>query len=112
MRAVVAAAEQVAKVSPTRVGIDEPVMTNGRLLERRREFLTALVCLDTSLAVAVSQGRDKGSAAALLAEHAPGARVVACELFSGFKSAAEHPRRRRGRGGRVPPGQARAAGAR
>ncbi|GGI09840.1 transposase [Egicoccus halophilus] len=89
MRAVLAAADQVAKVSPTRVGIDETVMTTGRLLERRRQFLTALVCLDTSLVVAVSQGRDKGSATALLAEHAPDAKVVACDLFSGFKAAAD-----------------------
>ncbi len=89
MRAVLAAAELVAQVRPTRVGIDETVMTTGRLTQRRRQFLTALVCLDTSLVVAVVQGRDKGSAAALLAEHAPDAKVVACDLFSGFKSAAD-----------------------
>jgi transposase len=89
MRAVLAAADQVAAVSPTRVGIDETVMTTGRLTRRRREFLTALVCLDTSLVVAVAQGRDRASATALLAEHAPDARVVACDLFSGFKSAAD-----------------------
>lgn len=88
MRAVSAAAELVAAVRPTRVGIDETVMTTGRLTTRRREFLTALVCLDTSLVVAVSQGRDRASAALLLADHAPDAKVVACDLFSGFKSAA------------------------
>jgi transposase len=64
-------------------------MTTGKLTTRRREFLTALVCLDTSLVVAVVQGRDKGSATTLLAEHAPDAEVVACDLFSGFKSAAD-----------------------
>ncbi|MCA1783762.1 MAG: transposase [Intrasporangiaceae bacterium] len=89
MRAVLAAAELVAQVRPTRVGIDETVMTTGKLTARRRQFLTALVCLDTSLVVAVTQGRDRGSAAALLADHAPDARVVACDLFSGFKSAAD-----------------------
>lgn len=89
MRAVIAAAEQVAEVRPRRVGIDETVMVTGRLTERRREFLTALVCLDTSLVVAVSQGRDRASAARLLADHAPEAEVVACDLFSGFKSAAD-----------------------
>jgi hypothetical protein len=46
MRAVLAAAQQVAQVRPTRVGIDETVMTTGRLTTRRRQFLTALVCLD------------------------------------------------------------------
>jgi transposase len=89
MRAVIAAAEQLAAISPTRVGIDETVMVTGRLTTRRRAFLTALVCLDTSLAVAVTQGRDRASAVQLLAEHAPDARVVACDLFSGFKSAAD-----------------------
>jgi transposase len=89
MRAVLVAAEQVAAVSPTRVGIDETVMTTGKLTTRRREFLTALVCLDTSLVVAVAQGRDRASAVRLLAEHAPDAQVVACDLFSGFKSAAD-----------------------
>jgi transposase len=89
MRAVVAAADQLVAVRPTRVGIDETVMTTGRLTQRRRQFLTALVCLDTSLVVAVAQGRDRGSAARLLADHAPDARVVACDLFSGFKSAAD-----------------------
>ena len=54
MRAVIAAAEQVAAVRPRRVGIDETVRTTGRLTQQRREFLTALVCLDTSLVVAVS----------------------------------------------------------
>ena len=89
MRAVTAAVELVAAVRPTRVGIDETVMTTGRLTTRRREFLTALVCLDTSLVVAVSQGRDRASAALLLADHAPDARVVACDLFSGFRTAAQ-----------------------
>ena len=89
MRAVLAAAEQVAVIRPRRVGIDETVMVTGRLTERRREFLTALVCLDTSLVVAVTQGRDRASAARLLADHAPEAEVVACDLFSGFKSAAD-----------------------
>jgi transposase len=89
MRAVIAAAELVAQVRPTRVGIDETVMTTGRLTQRRRQFLTALVCLDTSLVVAVAQGRDRGSAVRLLADHAPDAKVVACDLFSGFKSAAD-----------------------
>jgi transposase len=89
MRAVLAAAELVEAISPTRVGIDETVMTTGKLTTRRREFLTALVCLDTSLVVAVTQGRDKVSATTLLAEHAPAAEVVACDLFSGFKSAAD-----------------------
>ncbi|MTV27424.1 transposase [Nitriliruptoraceae bacterium ZYF776] len=64
-------------------------MTTGRLTRRRRQFLTALVCLDTSLVVAVGQGRDRASATTLLAEHAPDAEVVACDLFSGFKSAAD-----------------------
>jgi transposase len=64
-------------------------MTTGRLTTRRREFLTALVCLETSLVVAVAQGRDRASATALLAEHASQAEVVACDLFSGFKSAAD-----------------------
>jgi transposase len=89
MRAVVVAAEQVAVIRPSRVGIDETVMVTGRLTERRREFLTALVCLDTSLVVAVTQGRDRASAARLLADHAPDAEVVACDLFSGFKTAAD-----------------------
>jgi transposase len=89
MRAVLAAAERVAVIRPRRVGIDETVMVTGRLTERRREFLTALVCLDTSLVVAVTQGRDRASAARLLADHAPEAEVVACDLFSGFKSAAD-----------------------
>jgi transposase len=89
MRAVLAAAERVAAVRPTRVGIDETVMVTGKLTTRRRQFLTALVCLETSLVVAVTQGRDRGSAAALLAEHAPDAKVVACDLFSGFKTAAD-----------------------
>jgi len=89
MRAVLAAAQQVAQVRPRRVGIDETVMTTGRLTTRRRQFLTALVCLDTSLVVAVTQGRDRGSAVRLLADHAPDAKVVACDLFSGFKSAAD-----------------------
>ena len=41
------------------------------------------------MVVAVAQGRDRGSAARLLADHAPDAKVVACDLFSGFKSAAD-----------------------
>jgi hypothetical protein len=89
MRAVIAAAEQLTAVSPTRVGIDETVMVTGRLTTRRRQFLTALVCLDTSLVVAVAQGRDRASAVRLLADHAPEAEVVACDLFSGFRSAAD-----------------------
>jgi transposase len=89
MRAVLAAADLVVPVNPTRVGIDETVMTAGRLTRRHRQFLTALVCLETSLVVAVAQGRDQASATALLAEHAPDAEVVACDLFSGFKSAAD-----------------------
>jgi transposase len=89
MRAVIAAAKQLTAVSPTRVGIDETVMVTGRLTTRRRAFLTALVCLDTSLVVAVTQGRDRASAVRLLADHAPDAQVVACDLFSGFKSAAD-----------------------
>jgi transposase len=88
MRAVLVAADLVAPVQPSRVGIDETVMTTGRLTTRRREFLTALVCLETSLVVAVAQGRDRASTA-LLAEHASQAEVVACDLFSGFKSAAD-----------------------
>jgi transposase len=88
MRAVTAAADLVAAIRPTRVGIDETVMVTGRLTTRRRQFLTALVCLDTTLVVAVTQGRDRASAARLLADHAPDATVVACDLFSGFKSAA------------------------
>jgi hypothetical protein len=59
MRAVLAAAEQVAAIRPRRLGIDETVMVAGRLTQRRRELLTALVCLDTSLVVAVTQGRDR-----------------------------------------------------
>ncbi|MPZ63534.1 MAG: hypothetical protein GEU93_20065 [Propionibacteriales bacterium] len=89
MRAVVAAAEQVAAIRPTRVGIDETVMVTGKLTTRRRAFLAALVCLDTSLVVAVAQGRDRSSAVRLLVDHAPDAEVVACDLFSGFKSAAD-----------------------
>lgn len=89
MRAVVAAATRLVPVSPTRVGIDETVMVTGRLTERRRVFLTALVCLDTTLVVAVTKGRDTASAARLLADHAPDARVLACDLFSGFKTAAK-----------------------
>lgn len=89
MRAVIAAAELIAVVRPTRVGIDETVMVTGRLTTRRREFLTALVCLETSLVVAVTQGRDRASAVALLSEHAPDAQVVALDLYSGFKSAAD-----------------------
>jgi transposase len=89
MRAVTAAADQIAAVRPTRVGIDETVMVTGKLTTRRRAFLTALVCLDTSLVVAVTQGRDRASAVRLLADHAPEAQVVACDLFSGFKSAAD-----------------------
>jgi transposase len=89
MRAVVAAAEHITAIRPTRVGIDETVMVTGKLTTRRRAFLTALVCLDTALVVAVAQGRDRGSAVRLLAEHAPDAQVVACDLFSGFKSAAD-----------------------
>jgi hypothetical protein len=89
MRAVLAAAEQLTAVSPRRVGIDETVMVTGRLTTRRRAFLTALVCLDTSLVVAVTEGRDRASAVRLLADHAPDAEVVACDLFSGFKSAAD-----------------------
>ena len=71
MRAVLAAADQVAAIRPTRVGIDETVMTTGKLTARRREFLTALVCQETSLVVAVAQGRDRASAVRLLAAHAP-----------------------------------------
>jgi transposase len=89
MRAVSAAAAKVAPVSPTRVGIDETVMVTGRLTERRRQFLTALVCLDTTLVVAVTKGRDTASAERLLADHAPDATVLACDLFSGFKTAAK-----------------------
>jgi transposase len=89
MRTVTAAADLVAAVRPTRVGIDETVMTTGRLTTRRRQFLTALVCLDTALVVAVTQGRDRASAALLLADHAPDAQVVACDLFSGLKTAAQ-----------------------
>lgn len=47
------------------------------------------MCLETSLVVGVVQGRDRASAAALLAEHAPDADVVALDLFSGFKAAAD-----------------------
>ncbi len=89
MRAVDAAAALVAAIRPTRVGIDETVMTTGRLTTRRREFVTALVCLDTALVVAVRQGRDRAVAARLLADHAPDAQVVTCDLFSGYKSAAD-----------------------
>jgi transposase len=63
-------------------------MSAGRLTTRRRESLTALVGLDTYLVVAVAQGRDSASTARLLAEQAPDATVVvACDLFSGFKTA-------------------------
>jgi transposase len=89
MRAVIAAADQITAIRPKRVGIDETVMVTGRLTTRRRQFLTALVCLDTTLVVAVTQGRDRASAVRLLADHAPDAEVVACDLFSGFKSAAD-----------------------
>jgi len=89
MRAVLAAAEQLAPVTASRVGIDETVMTTGRLTSRRRQFLTALVCLETSLVIAVTQGRDRASAARLLAKFAPDAQVVALDLFSGYKSAAD-----------------------
>ena len=89
MRAVLAAAEQLAPVRASRVGIDETVMVTGRLTRRRRQFLTALVCLDTALVIAVTQGRDRASAARLLAEFAPDAQVVALDLFSGYKIAAD-----------------------
>ncbi len=89
MRAVLAAAEQLSPVAASRVGIDETVMTTGRLTRRRRQFLTALVCLETSLVIAVTQGRDRASAARLLAEFAPDAQVVALDLFSGYKTAAD-----------------------
>jgi transposase len=89
MRAVHRAAARVAPCRPTRVGIDETVMTTGRLLTRRRQFLTALVCLDTGLVAGCTTGRDQASAARLLASHAPDAQVVACDLFSGFKTAAD-----------------------
>ena len=59
MRAVLAAADLTAPLRPTRVGIDETVMTTGWLTARRRQFLAALVCLETSLVVAVAQGRDR-----------------------------------------------------
>jgi hypothetical protein len=85
MRAVLTAAAQLAAIRPRRVGIDETVMTTGRLTARRRQFITALVCLDNSLVAAVVQGRDSGSAARLLADHAPEAEVVACDLFSGLE---------------------------
>jgi hypothetical protein len=62
MRAVTAAAALVAPVRPSRVEIDETVMVTGRLTTRRRQFLTLLVCLDTTLVVAVAQERDQGSA--------------------------------------------------
>ena len=88
MRAVIATADQLAAVRPVRVGIDVTVMTTGRLTTRRRKLRTALVCLDTCLVVAVAQGRDGASAARLMAEPAPNATVVACNLFSGFKTAA------------------------
>lgn len=89
MRAVIAAADKLAPVAATRVGIDETVMTTCRLTRPRRQFLTALVCLETTLVVAVTQGRDQASAARLLAEYAPNAEVVALDLFSGFKTAAD-----------------------
>jgi transposase len=89
MRAVLAAADQLAPVQASRVGIDETVMTTGRLTRRRRQFLTALVCLDTALVIAVTQGRDRAAAARLLADFAPEASVVALDLFSGYKSAAD-----------------------
>jgi hypothetical protein len=76
MRAVIAAADQLAAIRPVRVGIDETVMITGRLTTRRRHFLTALVCLDTCLVVAVTQGRDGALAARPLAEYAPNATVV------------------------------------
>jgi transposase len=89
MRAVLAAADRVTPLRAVRVGIDETVMTTGRLLARRREFVTALVCLDTALVVAVAKGRDRAAAAGLLAVHAPNAAVITCDLFSGYKSAAD-----------------------
>jgi hypothetical protein len=92
MRAVRDAATRVRPCRPRRVGIDETVMTTGRLLTRRRQFLTALVCLDTGLVAGCVTGRDQGSARRLLAEHAPDARVVACDLFSGFQDRRRHPR--------------------
>ncbi len=98
MRAVRAAADRIAPLAPKRVGIDETVMTTGRLTTRRREFLTALVCLDTSLVVAVARGRDRAGAVRLLADHAPDADVIACDLFSGFQVRSRHRRRRHRRG--------------
>jgi len=86
MRAVVAAAELVPAVRPTRVGIDETVMTTGRLIRRRRRFLTALVCLDSGLVVDVVTGRDRASAVRLLTVHAPDVQVIACDLFWLFGS--------------------------
>lgn len=50
-------------------------MTTGRLLARRRESVTALVCLDTALVVAVAKGCDRAVAAGLLVEHTPQAIV-------------------------------------
>lgn len=90
MRAVTVAAGQVTPPSePTMVGIDEIVMTPGRLLERRREYLTSLVCLTSGLVVAVAQGRDRAVAADLLAHHAPHAQVIAVDLFTGYLAAGQ-----------------------
>ncbi len=88
MRAVTAAAAMLVSCSPTRVGIDETVFTSGRLLTRRRVYTTGLVCLDCTSVVGVAKGRDKAVAGRLLADHAPDAIVVTCDLFSGFKAAA------------------------
>jgi transposase len=89
MRAARHAADRVPACRPKRVGIDETVVTTGRLLTRRRQFLTALVCLGSGLVAGCVTGRDKASAQRLLADHAPDAEVVACDLFSGFKTAAD-----------------------
>ena len=62
-RAVVAAADLVAPVRPTRVGIDETVMVTGRVLTRRREFLTALVWMTSRGVVEVDDGSQRLPAA-------------------------------------------------
>lgn len=68
---------------------DETGMTTGRLTRRRRQFLAALVCLDTGLVVDVVTRRDRAAAVRLLTAHAPDVPVIACDLFSGCKSPAD-----------------------
>ena len=89
MRAVLAEADTVPLPDASRVGIDETVMVAGRTRARARRYVTALVDLDTGLVVEIAEGRDTLVARRLLADHAGRVNVVACDLFSPFRTAAE-----------------------